>query len=203
MRILLAQNSLYFPAYGGGEKSNRLLMEALAARAHQVSVVSRVQRLGPAGHETLARELSERGVLFRTIADAVTFDLNGVDVRVLSLDSHWRAFFAAEVAEFDPDVILTSTDDPAQLLFELALKSSRARVVYLVRATIAVPFGPIAPSLAPNEPRGLAMPMPWWGSVNTWPDTAAGGVDSTQCTFPSRSWNQAVRTLWAASITAT
>jgi surfactin synthase thioesterase subunit/glycosyltransferase involved in cell wall biosynthesis len=142
VRILLAQNSLYFPAYGGGEKSNRLLMEALAARAHQVSVVSRVQRLGPAGHETLARELSERGVLFRTIADAVTFDLNGVDVRVLSLDSHWRAFFAAEVAEFDPDVILTSTDDPAQLLFELALKSSRARVVYLVRATIAVPFGP-------------------------------------------------------------
>lgn len=142
MRILLAQNSLYYPAHGGGEKSNRLLMEALAARAHQVRVVSRVERFGPASHEKLARELGERGVLFRATAGAVTFDLNGVDVRVLSLDSHWRAFFATEVAQFDPDVILTSTDDPAQLLFDLALKSSRARVVYLVRATIAVPFGP-------------------------------------------------------------
>ena len=28
MRILLAQNSLYYPAHGGGDKSNRLLMEA-------------------------------------------------------------------------------------------------------------------------------------------------------------------------------
>ena len=42
----------------------------------------------------------------------------------------------------DPDVILTSTDDPGQLLFDIALRAPRARVVYLVRATIAVPFGP-------------------------------------------------------------
>ena len=34
MRILLAQNSLYYPAHGGGDKSNRLLLEALAARGH-------------------------------------------------------------------------------------------------------------------------------------------------------------------------
>ncbi|HXS97225.1 MAG TPA: hypothetical protein VN736_21660 [Candidatus Limnocylindrales bacterium] len=30
MRILLAQNSLYYPAHGGGDKSNRLLIAALA-----------------------------------------------------------------------------------------------------------------------------------------------------------------------------
>ena len=28
MRILLAHNSLYYPSHGGGDKSNRLLMEA-------------------------------------------------------------------------------------------------------------------------------------------------------------------------------
>ena len=32
MRILLAHNSLYYPSLGGGDKSNRLLMEALAAQ---------------------------------------------------------------------------------------------------------------------------------------------------------------------------
>src|SRR5205807_3186817 len=30
LKILLAQNSLYYPAHGGGDKSNRLLLEALA-----------------------------------------------------------------------------------------------------------------------------------------------------------------------------
>ena len=35
-----------------------------------------------------------------------------------------------------------STDDPAQLLLEVALRNADARVVYLARATLAVPFGP-------------------------------------------------------------
>jgi len=42
MRILLAQNSLYYPAHGGGDKSNRLLVEALAARGHVCRVVARI-----------------------------------------------------------------------------------------------------------------------------------------------------------------
>ena len=42
MKILLVQNSLYYPAYGGGNKSNRLLLEALVARGHECRVVTRV-----------------------------------------------------------------------------------------------------------------------------------------------------------------
>jgi glycosyltransferase involved in cell wall biosynthesis len=42
MRILLAHNSTYYPSHGGGDKSNRLLMEALAERGHDVRVVTRV-----------------------------------------------------------------------------------------------------------------------------------------------------------------
>jgi hypothetical protein len=53
-----------------------------------------------------------------------------------------RASFAREVETFLPDIILTSTDDPAQMLLEVALRAPAARVVYLVRATLAVPFGP-------------------------------------------------------------
>lgn len=143
MRILLAHNSTYFPSTGGGDKSNRLLMEDLAARGHQVRVATRVEGFGPEGHARLMAELRSRGIEPDT-SDGVAarFVLHGVDVRTLSLSPHLRPFFQAQIVEFDPDIIVTSTDDPGQLLFDLAVKAPRARVVYLVRATIAVPFGP-------------------------------------------------------------
>lgn len=143
MRILLAHNSLYFPSHGGGDKSNRLLMRSLAGRGHAVRVVARVERFGEESHRELWTELEARGV--RPLPDGrsgIRMELDGVDVRVLTVSPHLRAFFGQQIAEFDPDVILTSTDDPAQLLLEVALGAPRARVVYMVRAIIATPFGP-------------------------------------------------------------
>ena len=143
MRILLAHNSLYYPSYGGGDKSNRLLMEALAARGHDVRVIARVEKFDSHAHDTLLAELAHRGVSPQVSPDAsIRFRLNGVHVYVLTRDSFLRAYFAAQVNSFDPDVILTSTDDPAHLMLDTALRAPRARVVYLVRATIALPFGP-------------------------------------------------------------
>jgi surfactin synthase thioesterase subunit/glycosyltransferase involved in cell wall biosynthesis len=115
MRILLAQNSLYYPAHGGGDKSNRLLMEALAARGHACRVVA-------------------RGV-------TPIFERAGVEVHTVT-DANLRAHFAGQVEAFEPEVILASTDDPAQMLLEAALRAPSARVVYLARATLALPFGP-------------------------------------------------------------
>lgn len=143
MRILLAHNSTYYPAQGGGDKSNRLLMEALAARGHAVRVVTRVENFGARAHERLLAELAERGI--ETTAqgsESVRYNLGGVEIRALTGDPHLRSFFQGQIDEFDPDIIVTSTDDPGQILFDLATKAPRARVVYLVRATIAVPFGP-------------------------------------------------------------
>ena len=142
MRILLAHNSTYFPSTGGGDKSNRLLMEDLAARGHQVRVATRVESFGQQGHDHLIAELRKRGIETNTTDGVTHFMLHGVDVRTLSLSPHLRPFFQAQIVEFDPDIIVTSTDDPGQLLFDLAVRAPRARVVYLVRATIAVPFGP-------------------------------------------------------------
>jgi surfactin synthase thioesterase subunit/glycosyltransferase involved in cell wall biosynthesis len=115
MRILLAQNSFYYPAHGGGDKSNRLLMEALAVRGHACRVVA-------------------RGV-------TPLFERAGVEVHTAT-DANLRAHFAGQVEAFDPEIILASTDDPAQMLLETALRAPRARVVYLARATLALPFGP-------------------------------------------------------------
>ncbi len=143
MRILLAHNSLYYPSYGGGDRSNRFLMEQLASRGHQVRVVARIEHFGQKAHDKLLKELHRRHVhVTRTEETGLHLDLNGVDIRVLTLSAHLRAFFAAHIRSFDPDVILTSTDDPAHLLLDVALRAKRAHVVYLVRATIAAPFGP-------------------------------------------------------------
>ena len=142
MRILLAQNSPYFPAHGGGGKSNRLLMEALAARGHLCRAVARIPALGPAETERYAAELAARGVRPAFPEEGIAaFELAGVEVRVVTAGS-LRASFAAQVEDFQPDAILTSTDDPAQLLLEAALRIAPRRVVYLARATLALPFGP-------------------------------------------------------------
>ncbi|NWF83297.1 MAG: glycosyltransferase [Bryobacteraceae bacterium] len=143
MRLLLAHNSTYYPAQGGGDKSNRLLMEALAARGHAVRVVTRVENFGSAAHRKLMEDLAARGVeAAPSGSESIAYRLGGVEVRALTGDPHLRAFFQKQIDEFDPDIIITSTDDPGQILFDLAVKAQRARVVYLVRATIAVPFGP-------------------------------------------------------------
>jgi glycosyltransferase involved in cell wall biosynthesis len=143
LRILLAHNSLYYPSYGGGDKSNRLLMEALAARGHAVRVVARVEHFGAEAHTALVRELTARGAAPHAREQAgVEFQLNGVEVRILTGDPNLRTYFAAQVRAFEPEIVVASTDDPAHLMLEIALRPGRARVVYLVRATIALPFGP-------------------------------------------------------------
>ncbi|HVX65270.1 MAG TPA: hypothetical protein VHA11_01640, partial [Bryobacteraceae bacterium] len=143
MRILLAQNSLYYPSHGGGDKSNRLLMEALAARGHECLVVARIGSFGEQQHAGFLKELAARSVT--VLADrggVVRFRHQGVEVHVATHHPHLRTYFAERIAEFAPAVILTSTDDPTQLLLGAALEAGEARVVYLARATLALPFGP-------------------------------------------------------------
>ncbi|SPE26048.1 Thioesterase (fragment) [Candidatus Sulfopaludibacter sp. SbA3] len=142
MRILLAQNSLYYPAHGGGDKSNRLLMEALAARGHQCLAVARLSIFGESQQQRYLADLAARGVSNPLVdGGVVIFPRAGVGIHVVA-NANLRAHFAAQIAAFRPDVILASTDDPAQLLLDVALRAESARVVYLVRATLAVPFGP-------------------------------------------------------------
>src|SRR5579871_1900166 len=106
MRILLAHNSLYYPSFGGGDKSNRLLMEALAAHGHDTRVVARLARFGAEEQERLLANLRNRGVEPDATREAVRFRLHGVDVHTLASNPQLRAYFSAQIAAFDPDVIL-------------------------------------------------------------------------------------------------
>ncbi len=154
LRILLAHNAPYFPAHGGGDRSNRLLVAALAARGHTCRVVARLPRFGPDQLSEHGRELTARGVHVDSVEDGiVTFRLDGAEVRVLANHPQPRAAFGRELSSFAPDVVLGSTDDPAQLLLEAALERPEGRFVYLVRAPVALPFGPESafPSEAKTE----------------------------------------------------
>jgi surfactin synthase thioesterase subunit/glycosyltransferase involved in cell wall biosynthesis len=152
--ILLAHNGPYFPGHGGGDRSNRLLLAALAERGHECRVLARLPRFGPSEQEEHRRGLVARGIAAASGQDGVIrFRLDGVDVRVLASHAQPRAVFVREIACFAPDVILASTDDPAQLLLEAALEQAQGRIVYLARAPLALPFGPESafPSAAKSE----------------------------------------------------
>jgi len=142
MRILLAQNSRYYPAHGGGDKSNRLLLEALAADGHQCQVVARISMFGERERDTFLAELAARNVPAQASGGAVVFARSGVEVHTVTNHPGLRGYFSERVGSFKPDIIITSTDDPAQMLIEPALRAETSRVIYLARATLALPFGP-------------------------------------------------------------
>ncbi|WP_031500292.1 glycosyltransferase [Bryobacter aggregatus] len=144
-RIYLIHNSTYFPGSGGGDKSNRLLMAALAREGHTLRVFTRLEKFGEGDHAAYEAEIARRGMPVQDWEGmGVQFELNGASVHVVTKKVNLRQALQQDIAEFEPDIILASTDDPAHLLLEPALQYEKARVVYLVRATIALPFGPDA-----------------------------------------------------------
>ncbi|MEV0390934.1 glycosyltransferase family 4 protein [Nonomuraea sp. NPDC050643] len=138
MRILLAQNMIHLPSHGGANKSNRILMEHLAAGGHEVHIVAplsgalRTTRPGttpPHGVRRLGTGLpgyTYRGVTVHTVADPSLLARRVADV-------------AARLA---PDWTLVPSDDPGLVMLGTALRATPDRVVYLVHTLQQLPFGP-------------------------------------------------------------
>ncbi|MCP5115246.1 MAG: glycosyltransferase family 4 protein [bacterium] len=144
MRILLVQNSLYYPAYGGGNKSNRLLLEALTAKGHECRVVTRVsETLDSERLRLFLADLESRDVQIDSAAGGlVIFRLNGVEVHTETSLPRVRDHLIRQIREFEPTWTLVSTDDPLQMFLSAALETHPGRVVYLARTSLALPFGP-------------------------------------------------------------
>lgn len=156
LRVYLIHNSTYFPGQGGGDKSNRLLMEALVARGHKVRVFTRLESFGAAAAAAHQQSLAQRGIATVPWGEqGHRYELRGVEVRTVTREQPLGELLQADLREFRPDVILSSTDDPAHLLLEAALASGVGRVVYLVRAPIALPFGPAASSRSQSRTERL------------------------------------------------
>lgn len=141
-RILLLQDAVYLPSFGGGNKANRLLLAALAARGFECRAVSRV----PGERRLLAREFGAQGLAARGVVPEADGSYRHQGVHVLPLDfaaPGAAARIEALVRDFDPDWILASDDRPA-LFLEVALRSAPERTVGLVHTHFHLPFGPEA-----------------------------------------------------------
>ncbi len=139
-KILLVQNSPYFPSFAGGNKSDRLLLGALARKGHECRVVARIDDNSPAGEEAYRGALLERNVSHSVEAGVVRFDLDGVEILVATVSSV-RALALREVRDFAPDVVLVSTDPLNVLVLDLA-QIEGLSLIYISRSPMLLPFGP-------------------------------------------------------------
>jgi len=139
MRILLVHNLPYFPSYGGGSKSDRLLINALADRGNCCRVIAAGSNVKT--DASYIKELVERGITPTIINDGLTtFFLDSVEVHVV-ISAKMRSYAIEQINEFAPDVTLISTD-PLNTLIAEVVRVPGAKVVYVARTTMLLPFGP-------------------------------------------------------------
>ena len=146
MRLLLLQNMLYVPTFGGANKANRLLLEGLAQRGHECqAIVPVIGSHGPQSLGEFARELAARKIQVRSqSAEACVFHYKGVEVHAVFNSDRFHRYVLKQASLFNPDEIMVSSQDPGQLLLAAALESGLAPVVYLVHCALDLPFGPHA-----------------------------------------------------------
>jgi len=149
MRCLLLQKLVYVPTYGGANRSNRLLLEALVEKGHVCGamVPESISWGAAASNEGTKAELAKRGISPQTeSSERLTFVYNGVWVYALKSGLGLTELVRPEqvqqcIAEFQPDCLIVSTEDTGQLLLSSALAVGLP-VVFLARTTLALPFGP-------------------------------------------------------------
>ncbi|RKE21820.1 glycosyltransferase family 4 protein [Streptomyces sp. TLI_171] len=146
MRILLAQNLIHLPSHGGANRSNRLLMERLAARGHDCTVVgplSGALATVDGGAEQAVAALTGRGAtVVEDGPEAVVYTYRGVTVHAVRGASRLPGRIRSVAAELRPDRTLVPGDDPGHVVLSAALAATPDRVVYLVHTIQQLPFGP-------------------------------------------------------------
>ena len=63
VKILLLQDHIYLPSYGGGVKANRMLLEGLARRGHECAAITPAfaPSAGPANDDEFREEMEDVG----------------------------------------------------------------------------------------------------------------------------------------------
>ena len=146
MKILLAQNLIHLPSHGGANRSNRLLLERLAARGHSCHVVGPLTgalATVAGGAENAVRALTDRGATVLSDGpDAVVYTHRGVTVHAVRSPSLLPGRVREVAAALQPDRTLVPGDDPGHVMLSAALAATPDRVVYLVHTIQQLPFGP-------------------------------------------------------------
>jgi glycosyltransferase involved in cell wall biosynthesis len=160
MKILLLQSSVYFPSYGGGNKSNRLLMEALAKRGHQCWSISKSVNAQTVIDKTPEKMLlDDRDIQSANIAPGID-QYQYRQVGVFTVDSNFNVdlaeFIQRQCAEINPDILLVSDDKNGELL-ALGLAFSLEKTFLIVHTNLHLPFGDEATSIDPSRAKNYRM----------------------------------------------
>ncbi|MGE5340425.1 MAG: amino acid adenylation domain-containing protein [Candidatus Omnitrophota bacterium] len=152
MKILLTMNLPYTRVFGGANKSNKCLVEAMAVRGHRLHVLAPALDTPPTmTHDELLDGLVSQEIEVEETHDTYMFTLNGVSVYAVKHADNLREALIAEIKSYQPDWILISSEDPSQLLLRAVHQVSPHNVIYLAHTPQMLPFGP--ESLYPGKKR--------------------------------------------------
>lgn len=142
MNLLLVMNLPYEPALGGANKANRILCELLRARGHRVLVLA--PAIGIPSEltvEDFERSLQDRHIAVKKMSGVLQFTSEGVEVHAIGDRRQFRKYLIDCIADFGPDWVLVSSEEPTQNLLDAAI-TSHVRVAYLLHTPTFLPFGP-------------------------------------------------------------
>ena len=142
MKILLTMNLPYTRVHGGANRSNRSLIEGLAARGHVIrAVVPALATPSHMTHDQLLTELAGEGHEVRSEGGTDVFRVSGVEVHAVVEPARLRGYLIEQLRSFEPDWVLVSSEDQSQSLLDAALKTCPTKVVYLAHTPQMFPFG--------------------------------------------------------------
>ena len=161
MKILLLQDHIYLPSYGGGVKANRLLLEGLARRGHECAAMTPAfaPSAGPANDREFREEMERRGLAVHARApECLLVSLPGGRCRCACTRRprrQMREHVERRTRELSPDWVLVN-DDKGRVLVAAALSAAgRERVVLVLQTITNTPFGPLA--VAPSREHAQRM----------------------------------------------
>ena len=129
MNIVLLQDEIYLPSFGGGTKANRCLLESFARNGHNCLALTRALTRSPEGPNDAAQfitALAAHGIVARSSQeDVYAYEHHGVQVEALDLATldQRQDYLVRRIEAAEPDWVLV-TDDKRRFM----LKSARPPV---------------------------------------------------------------------------
>jgi glycosyltransferase involved in cell wall biosynthesis len=160
MKLLLLQDQMYVPSFGGGNKATRLLLEGLVRGGHECAVVAPALTAneGPTCEDEFRAAMEARGVGVTSPAPGrFRYAFHGVEVDAPNSNDVLGAgpIVRDRIEELRPDWVVVS-DDRQKVLLSSALEGAPGRALYLLQTIVHVPFGPLARERSEEQTRHIA-----------------------------------------------
>ncbi|MDH3719229.1 MAG: glycosyltransferase family 4 protein [Planctomycetota bacterium] len=161
MRILLLQDEIYLPSFGGGIKANRCLLEGLARLGHQCLALTPALTRSPDGPRTPAEfsdTFAARAIPVTAAGGGISsYEYRGVHVETFdrTAQDQLGQTLIRRIQAFEPDWLLVA-DDKRKTMLDWALAAAGDRVILLLQTIVQLPFGPLAVQQSAQQTERMA-----------------------------------------------